>query len=230
MPFAGFKTLAFFLFFLAESSCVRLESYNIGVVEEHKPVIFSLISPDLDTIGVWVSKTILGNDTIPLYSKNEVLRSSLTEKDAEVYISGNNTRMRLIYNEKREQFVVSTDSFPIQKGGKYALEVKLATGEVAKSSTIIPDGECIIDDFNYAPRFERDETALVETIYDIELKWSGTIARNAKFMLYDYCFWGFSFGSKIRRGKAVFPEKSEDGTYSYQMKTKICHLQKDNFS
>jgi hypothetical protein len=118
-------------------SCTSEEVVNLNDMYQCKPVVYSVISPQNDTIRVFVSRTYAFGE--------EFDESKLAIDNALVTISTNDKTIQLPFSLSSGQYEIATNNFPIIEGQIYHLEVVLPTGEKATAETTIPIGNFQID-------------------------------------------------------------------------------------
>jgi hypothetical protein len=131
------KIHLFFLLIFVLSSCTTEEVVNLKDMYQCRPVVYSVISPQNDTIRVFVSRTYAFGE--------EFDKSKLAIDNALVTISANDKTVQLLFSLSSGQYEIATFNFPIIEGQTYHLEVVLPTGEKATAETTIPAGNFQID-------------------------------------------------------------------------------------
>lgn len=176
-------------------SCEK-NAVGVKLPSESKLVISSFISPDVDTIRVYVreSEPATGSTSIGRFGYY---------KDANVVLSDGNQSVQLIYIEERivnvglkgVYIALNTGSFKIDYGKTYYLEVTDPKGRKATASCTVPAK------LNYViePQFElRDRTTdIIGTNgYDVYVSWNDIPDQTNYFRVKDlevnyqfpYCF------------------------------------------
>ena len=132
----NFKQFKYIFLLLSIASLTACESMISDVaVPESKPklVINGYISTENDTLKVKIQKSR------PLYSHSNGYEYGYpVVTDATVKISDGTKSISLLYNDIEKQYLALTDTFGIEAGQTYHLEVHTSDGEIATASCTIP--------------------------------------------------------------------------------------------
>jgi len=129
--------LLFFIIILLFLSCTTEEVVDLKDMYECKPVVYSVISPQNDTIRVLVSRTYAFGE--------EYDKSKPAIDNALVTLSAKGQSAQLPFSTSSDQYEIATNNFPLLEGQTYHIEVVLPTGEKATAETTIPTGNFRID-------------------------------------------------------------------------------------
>lgn len=115
------------------SGCRNLISDVEGPQVDPKLVLFSIISPEMDTIEVRVSKSIPLNTPRPgMYSTYQPV------DNATVKLKSSTTEVTLPYQFRKLAYRVAVADFPIVAGGTYRLEVSAPGGFQVWAECTVP--------------------------------------------------------------------------------------------
>lgn len=154
-----FFTIGFFIL----TSCRK--DAEVKLPESNpKPVVAGFISPQDSFI------TIRLTPSIPLFRKNQT--SPETEiRDALVKISQDGNSVIIPYFKDSVGYQISSTQFQIMAGKSYSLEIKLSSGEVLMSNTMVPTAT--VSDFLLTAQKNRVDSSSFGIRHEIlfNLKW-----------------------------------------------------------